>query len=152
MQLTFQTLWQKIKQPFRQGISGTQIAKAIIVSLLVTVFPIFGVTTILLTFLAVKLKLNLPIMIVVSYVATPLQFLLFMPFIHLGETIFNAKHTLLTVLEIKNAFESSFFNTIKQLVFELVCGISGWLVLALPIALLSILFINKIDVSKNKTV
>ncbi|WP_132218099.1 DUF2062 domain-containing protein [Mariniflexile fucanivorans] len=152
MQLTFQTLWQKIKLPFRQGLSRNQIAKAIIVSLLVTVLPIFGVTTILLTFLAVKFKLNLPIMVAVGYTATPLQYIFFIPFIHVGETIFNTKHTLLTVIEIKNAFESSFFHTIKQLVFELVCGVSGWVVLALPIALMSIMLINKIYISKNETI
>ena len=152
MQLTFQTLWQKIKQPFRQGLGRNEIAKAIIVSLLVTVLPTFGVTTIILTFLAVKFKLNLPIMVAVSYIATPLQFIFFMPFIHVGETIFNTKHTLLTVIEIKNAFESSFFHTIKQLIFELVCGVSGWLLLALPIALVSILLINKINYSKNETI
>ncbi|CAH8281888.1 uncharacterized protein DUF2062 [Mariniflexile fucanivorans] len=152
MQLTFQTLWQKIKQPFRQGLGRNEIAKAIIVSLLVTVLPIFGVTTIILTFLAVKFKLNLPIMVAVSYIATPLQFIFFMPFIHVGEAIFNTKHTLLTVIEIKNAFESSFFHTIKQLIFELVCGVSGWLLLALPIALVSILLINKINYSKNETI
>ncbi|MFD2917219.1 DUF2062 domain-containing protein [Psychroserpens luteus] len=152
MRLTFQTLFQKIKQPFQQGLGVNEIIKAVIVSLLFTVIPVFGITTILLTFLAIKFKLNLPIMVVVSYLATPLQFILFIPFIHIGETIFNTKHTLLTVADIKIAFESSFFQTIKQLFFELICGVSGWLLLALPIALLSILLINKIyknEIIKN---
>ncbi|MGM5469719.1 DUF2062 domain-containing protein [Flavobacteriaceae bacterium LMO-SS05] len=152
MQITFQSLFQKIKQPFQQGLGINEIIKAVIVSLLFTIIPVFGVTTILLTFLAVKFKLNLPIMVVISYVASPLQFLFFMPFIHVGETIFNTKHTLLTVVEIKNAFESSFFHTIKQLIFELVCGVSGWLLLALPIALMSIILINKIYNSKNEAI
>jgi uncharacterized protein (DUF2062 family) len=150
MRLTFHTLFQKIKQPFQQGLGVKEIIKAVIVSLLFTVIPVFGINTILLTFLAIKFKLNLPIMIVVSYIATPLQYILFIPFIHVGETIFNTKHTLLTVTDIKIAFESSFFQTIKQLFFELICGISGWLLLVLPIALLSILLINKIY--KNETI
>ena len=90
-------------------------------------------------------------MIVISYIATPLQFLLFIPFIHIGETLFNTKHTLLTVTEIKSAFENSFFQTMKQLIFELVCGVSGWLLLALPSAIISILLINKIYQSKYET-
>ena len=150
MRLTFQSLFQKIKEPFQQGLGVKEIIKAIIVSLLFTTIPVFGITTILLTFLAIKFKLNLPIMIVVSYITTPLQYILFIPFIHIGETIFNTKHTLLTVTDIKIAFETSFFQTIKQLFFELICGVSGWLLLALPIALLSILLINKIY--KNETI
>jgi uncharacterized protein (DUF2062 family) len=152
MQLTFKALFQKIKEPFQQGLGVNEIIKAVIVSLLFTVIPVFGITTILLTFLALKFKLNLPIMVIVSYMATPLQFILFIPFIRVGETIFNTKHTLLTVTDIKIAFENSFFQTIKQLFFELICGVSGWLLLALPMALLSILLINKIyknEIIKN---
>ena len=151
MGLTFQTLFQKIKQPFQQGLGMKEIVKAIVVSLLFTILPVFGVTTLLLTFSSIKFKLNLPIMIVISYIATPLQFLLFIPFIHIGETLFNTKHTLLTVTEIKSAFENSFFQTMKQLIFELVCGVSGWLLLALPSAFISILLINKIYQSKYET-
>lgn len=150
MQFTFKALFQKIKQPFQQGLGVNEIIKAVIVSLLFTIIPVFGITTILLTFLAIKFKLNLPIMVVVSYIAAPLQYILFIPFIHIGETIFNTKHTLLTVTDIKIAFESSFFQTIKQLFFELICGVSGWLLLVVPIALLSILLINKMY--KNETI
>lgn len=144
MRPTFQNIIQKIKKPFQQGLSGIEVAKAIIVSLLFTVFPVFGVTTILLTLVAIKFKLNLPIMIIVSYIATPLQFIFFLPFIHIGETIFNMHHTLLTVQEIKNAFDVSFCKTIQDLFLELICGISGWLLVALPISVFTIFFINKI--------
>lgn len=143
MGLTFQNIFQKIKKPFQQGLSASEVIKAIIVSLLFTVFPIFGVTTILLTFMAIKFKLNLPVMIIISYIATPLQFVLFLPFIHIGETIFNIHHTLRTVQEIKNAFDISFWKTIQDLLLELICGISGWLLVALPISLIGIMIINK---------
>lgn len=154
MGLTFQHLLQKIKKPFQQGLSANEVIKAIIVSLLFTVVPVFGVTTILLTFVALKFKLNLPIMVIVSYLATPLQFMFFLPFIHTGEIIFNAHHTLLSVQEIKNAFDISFWNTFQSLLFVIICGISGWLVVALPISLSGILLSNKIHKSiqsKNET-
>lgn len=143
MRLTFQNIFQKIKKPFQQGLSASEVTKAIIVSLLFTVFPVFGVTTILLTLMAIKFKLNLPIMVIVSYLATPLQFMFFLPFIHIGETIINMHHTLLTVQEIKNAFDVSFWKTIQNLLLELICGISGWLLVALPISLIGIIISNK---------
>lgn len=144
MLLFFKRLFQKIKEPFKQGLSGKEVAKAIIISLLFTVFPLFGVTTILLTFVSIKLKLNLPIMIIVSYVASPLQFLLFLPFIHFGENLMNVEHTLLTVDAIKKSFDNSFFNTINQLFFELICGTTGWLLVAFPTSLLLLFLTNKI--------
>jgi uncharacterized protein (DUF2062 family) len=149
MNLSFQNLFQKIKKPFQQGLSGKEVAKAIIVSLLFTVFPVFGVTTILITLAAIKFKLNLPIMIIISYLASPLQFVFFLPFIHIGETVLNTDHTLLTVQQIKNAFDISFFDTIKRLIFELICGVSGWLLVALPISLIAIFFSNKINNHKK---
>lgn len=143
MGLTFQHLLQKIKKPFQQGLSANEVTKAIIVSLLFTVVPVFGITTILLTFVALKFKLNLPIMVIVSYLATPLQFMFFLPFIHIGETIFNMNHTLLSVQEIKNAFDVSFWKTMQDLLLELICGISGWLLIAFPLSLISIFISNK---------
>ena len=142
MNFSFQKLLTKIKKPFQQGLSWREVIKAVIVSLLITVLPVFGVATLILTFISIKFKLNLPIMIVISYLASPLQFILFLPFIHLGESIMHTEHTLLTVQEIKAAFDSSFFGTIKSLLFELICGISGWLLLALPVSL-AVLFFNK---------
>jgi uncharacterized protein (DUF2062 family) len=141
MILNFKAILQKIKAPFQQGLGAKEVTKAIIISLLITVFPVFGVITLLLTFTAIKFKLNLPIMIVISYLATPLQYMFFLPFIHLGENIMNTSHTLLTVQEIKNAFDLSFFDTIRRLLFELICGISGWFLIALPISLIA-LFLN----------
>jgi len=144
MGLTFQNIFQKIKKPFQQGLSASEVTKAIIVSLLFTVFPVFGVTTILLTLMAIKFKLNLPIMVIVSYLATPLQFLFFLPFIHIGETIFNMHHTLLSAQEIKNAFDVSFWKTIQDLLLELICGLSGLLFIAFPLSIFSIFISNKI--------
>ncbi len=145
MHLNFQNLFLKIKKPFQQGLSGKEVAKAFIISLLITVFPIFGVTTILITFVSIKFKLNLPIMIIISYLASPLQFVFFLPFIHIGETVLNTSHTLLTLQQIKNAFDISFFDTIKRLFFELICGVSGWLLVALPISLIAMFFSDKIN-------
>ncbi|MCI2230043.1 DUF2062 domain-containing protein [Polaribacter sp. MSW13] len=145
MIINYKHIIKKIKAPFQEGLSTKEVTKAIIVSLLFTVFPVFGVTTLLITLVSVKLKLNLPIMIVVSYLASPLQYLFFLPFIHFGESIMDINHTLLTIQEIKNAYDVSFFNTMQSLFFELVCGVSGWLLIALPISLLALFLNNKIS-------
>lgn len=144
MRVTVNNILKKVKKPFQQGLSGNEVTKAIIVSLLFTVFPVFGLTTIILTLIAFKFKLNLPVMIIVSYLAAPLQFILFLPFIYIGEFLFNTHITLLSVQEITNSFNTSFWNTFKLLLFMLVCGVSGWLVVALPTSFIGIMISNRI--------
>ena len=91
-----QKVWLKIKGLLKEGLTPKQLALSIVISVLVSVFPIFGVSTIVLTALAVPLKLNLPIMIAVSYVAEFLKALLIIPFITVGGLFFGADHSLLT--------------------------------------------------------
>ena len=149
--MSFKDLLDKIKKPFQQGLKPADLAKAVIIGLLFTVFPVFGVTTVLIACVALYFKLNLPIMVAISYIAAPLQILLFMPQLKVGEFIFGAEHTLLSVESIKVAFSDSFFNTVGSLFFEIVCGVVGWTLVSLPIAVVLVFVVNKISVAMSKT-
>ena len=129
--------WVKFVALFKQGLSPRDLALSIVVSLLVVVFPIFGADTIALTSIALPLRLNLPIMIAIDYIATPLKFILIIPFIKFGAMVFGTEHTLLTLDAIKSCFDVGFFSTLKSLSFELLCGFVGWAVFAIPVAIIS---------------
>ena len=133
---------QKLKTPFYQGLSKKAVINALIASLVITVFPVFGTVTVLLTLVAVKFKLNLPIMIVVSYIATPLQFLLFLPFISFGETLLGVPHSNLDFEQLQISFSQSFWISLQNLFSTLLYGIGGWLFFVLPIAIVTILVNN----------
>lgn len=149
--MTFKDLLDKIKKPFQQGLKPADLAKAVIIGLLFTIFPVFGVTTLLIASAALYFKLNLPIMVAISYIAAPLQILLFMPQLKVGEAVFGAEHTLLSIESIKAAFAESFFNAMGSLLFEVVCGVVGWLLISLPIALLLVFLVNKLEAATRKT-
>jgi uncharacterized protein (DUF2062 family) len=51
------------------------------------VIPMFGVTTIAITCLALYLRFNLPLALFVTYAMGPIHLLLFIPFIRVGEFI-----------------------------------------------------------------
>lgn len=140
-------IWLKLVALFKQGLAPRELALSIIISTLISLFPIFGVTTIVLTAIAIPLRLNLPIMITISYVAEPIKLLLLIPFINIGMKVFGAEHTLLTYEAIKVSYEISFWNTLKELSFELLCGFVGWLVSAVPISV-GIYFILKLTLEK----
>ena len=110
-------IWEKFKALLKQGLTPKQLAISIVVSALVTVFPVFGISTIVLTAIALPFRLNLPIMIAFSYVFSPVQYLVLIPFINLGASVFGTEHTLLTFEAIKASFDANFWLTIKALSF-----------------------------------
>lgn len=130
----------KIKELFTQGISLKEIILSAVLGSLIGIMPIFGVATLLITFLSLRFKLNIAVAIAFTYVVAPLQALFFIPFIHLGEKAVGIKHTLLTFEAIKNAFYSDVLMTMKDLWLEIVCGLMGWSAIAIPIFILIITF------------
>jgi hypothetical protein len=80
----FRALKSKTVALFKQGLTPIELTQSILVAALFSIIPILGVTTILLTGFSLKRKLNLPIMIAISYLAWPLQILMIIPFINIG--------------------------------------------------------------------
>ena len=102
---------------------------------LISIIPILGVSTFIITTISLKSKLNLPVMIALSYLMWPIQILLIIPFIRVGEFIFSVHTKNHSLDEIITSFQTSFFQTLSRLSFELLCGFGGWLFTAVPIAL-----------------
>ena len=128
--------YEKLVNVFKQGLTPKQLALSLIVSTVISLFPIFGITTIILTVLALRLKLNLPIMIIVSYVVEPLKVLLIIPLIKLGGNIFGKEHTLLDLASIKLSLqENTTLETIGSLSYELICGFAGWFITVIPLSI-----------------
>jgi len=128
--------YEKLINVFKQGLTPKQLALTITVSIVVSLFPIFGITTVALTVIALRFKLNLPIMIILSYVIEPIKVLLLIPFIKMGGAIFGAEHTLLDLASIKDSFKNnSLLETLGSLSFEVICGFAGWSIMVLPLSI-----------------
>ena len=119
---------------FKQGLSPKELSQSLIVSGLISTIPILGVSTFMITSVSLKRKLNLPVMISLSYLMWPIQILLIIPFIRIGEFIFSVPRNHHTAEEIISSFQNSFFQTVSQLSFELLCGLGGWFLTAVPLA------------------
>jgi uncharacterized protein (DUF2062 family) len=129
------TLKDKVTALFKQGLSPMLLSQSIIASGALSIIPILGVSTFILTALSIKKKLNLPIMIAISYLMWPIQILLIIPFIRMGEFIFSVPSSHHTAEEIINSFQNNFFQTLSHLSFELLCGLGGWLLTVVPISI-----------------
>ncbi|MEZ4919490.1 MAG: DUF2062 domain-containing protein [Saprospiraceae bacterium] len=128
-------MFSKTAGLFSQGLSPQLMAWSVSIGLVFGIFPFLGVTTLLLTGLAFVSRLNLPIMISISYLAFPLQIGLFIPFLRLGKNISLGDGHLIPMSEISAQFEASFWMAVQNLWRELLYSFLGWLVLAVPIAL-----------------
>jgi uncharacterized protein (DUF2062 family) len=135
MKSKLDTLISKITTLFKQGLTPKELSQSILVSGLISTIPIIGVSTFIITTVSLKSKLNLPVMIALSYLMWPVQILLIIPFIRIGEFIFSVPRNHHTVEEIISSFHDSFFRTLSHLSFELLCGLGGWLFTAVPIAI-----------------
>ena len=144
----------KIIALFKQGLTPIELTQSIIVSGLISTIPILGVSTFLLTALSLKRKLNLPIMIAQSYIMWPIQVVMIIPFINIGEFIFSVPKTNHSAQEIIASFQNSFFATLSHLSFELLCGFGGWLLTAVPFSaglyLVSIFILKLFLKAKNQ--
>ena len=147
MKAKFNKVKDKTTALLKQGLTPKELSQSLIVSGLISTIPILGVSTFMITTVSLRQKLNLPIMISLSYLMWPVQILLIIPFIRVGEFIFSLPRNQHTVEEIISSFQTSFFQTLSQLSFELLCGLGGWMLTAVPLALgmywISLLFIRE---------
>jgi uncharacterized protein (DUF2062 family) len=143
----------KITALFKQGLTPIELTQSIIISTLISIIPILGLTTLLLTALSLKRNLNLPIMIAQSFIMWPVQIVMIVPFINIGEFIFSIPKTNHSAQEIIASFQNSFFATLSHLFFELLCGFGGWLLTAVPFSivlyLVSIFILKLVLKAKN---
>ena len=65
-------------------------------------------------------------MVVISYAASPLQFLLFVPFLRFGEWLFGVENSGMTFEGMKASFQTNF------IVVANVCAFIGWIIISVP--------------------
>jgi len=116
-----------------QGITPEKIALSIAIGLVVGVFPALGWTTLLCLLVALWLKLNVPAMQLVNYLAYPLQLALLVPFLRAGEFLFRAPRMALSLPLILGMVRADVWHAITALWSETMHAIVAWALIA-PVA------------------
>ena len=127
----------RIKDLLRAGITPEKIALSIAVGLALAVFPVLGSTTLLCAAAALILRLNMPAIQLVNWFAYPLQILLLIPFLRVGEAIFGAPRLPLTAAEIVAMVHAGAWSATKLLWRSSLYAIAAWALTA-PLAALLI--------------
>jgi uncharacterized protein (DUF2062 family) len=124
---------EPILRLLRQGISPEKIALGMAVGLVIGIFPVIGATTLLCTAAALILRLNLPAIQVLNYLAYPLQILLLIPFFQFGAWLFGVEPLPLSGSQLIAMFEADFWGTIAELWDITLRAIAAWSLICLPL-------------------
>jgi len=132
-------LLRRALQPFlnllRQGLSPNALALSLALGFMISCFPVFGATTGLCIIVALALRLNLAAMQLANYAGMPLQLLLLLPFVRLGEFIFHTESLPLSVSELRKRFEYAPIDTLHELWMWEWHAIVAWAIIAIPATL-----------------
>lgn len=118
----------------REGITPGKIALSLAFGIMLGIFPVLGTTTVLVTLAALMWRLNLAAIHVVHFAMTPLQILLIIPFVRVGEHLVDAPAQPLSIRAGLALIAESASNAVVVLWDAIVHAMIGWLAIG-PIAI-----------------
>jgi len=127
---------QQFKQIFSRGVAPRELSLAIALSVPMGIVPLFGLITPLATAVAVRWRLNVPLVLALIYLALPLQLLLFVPFLRMGEALFQLPPLPFSPTEIMTMLETTGWGIFQQIWVTNLAAIGAWLLIALPLGFL----------------
>jgi len=130
-------LRRRVRDPLvaelRQGATPEAVSAAVVVSFAIAIVPFIGLTTLLCLVAGRLFRLNHVVMQIVNHTAFPLQVLLIVPFVRLGETLSGSRHFVLTPEAIIDEFNRSIPDFLEKFWLTGLHGLIGWAV-TVPLA------------------
>jgi uncharacterized protein (DUF2062 family) len=117
-------------QLLRQGVTPEKLALSVALGAIVAIVPVLGVSTVACALLALWLRLNMPAIQLVNYLLTPVQLLLIIPFLRLGEHLARAPRFAVTLGSGLDLLSRGAVNAVRILWEAIVHATLGWLALA----------------------
>ena len=118
----------------RQGLSPEQLALTVAVGVCVGLVPFLGAITTLAALAALRLRLNVAAMQLVSHLMTPLQLLIFVPLLRQGARLLgNAQEKELSLAQVRQLFTHDWRAALHLLWRAEVGALALWLLGALPL-------------------
>jgi uncharacterized protein (DUF2062 family) len=130
-------LIEPIIELLRQGVTPDKIALSLAFGLGLGIFPVLGVSTVLCTVAAIALRLNLPAIQLVNYLASPVQLLLIIPFVRVGEHVSNDPPQPLSISAGLKLLATGIVHAVTVLWDAIVHAAIGWIVIG-PVLILAL--------------
>lgn len=128
--------WQRrVLEPIRaqltQGVAPDAIARALALGTVCSIFPFLGFTTLLNLGVGLALRMNQPILQTLNQLLGPVQLVLILVYVRLGEVLWRATDDRFTVAELLQAFrDKSLADFISRFGWAGVHAFTAWLLTA----------------------
>lgn len=120
----------------KQGTSPRGLALSATLGITIGLFPVLGITSWLIPIIALRMRLNLALMLALSYLAWPFQIILIIPFLRFGEWLWEMPPFPISLEKLQTAFEASFIGALNDFWVANLVAAGGWLVVILPTGIL----------------
>ncbi len=114
----------------RQGMSADQLALCVAVGVVVGNIPILGLSSLLCAGIALMFRLNLPAIQIVQAAMAPLQLVMIIPFVRLGEWLLHAPVQALSIKEGLALISQGAAHAVTVLWTAILHGGFAWLIVA----------------------
>ena len=125
--------WQVIAGALQQGVTPRKLAIACAMGCVISIFPVFGSTTLLCFSVAILFRLNIVVIQTVNYLLTPLQVVLLIPFMQAGIFLFNLTPVSLELNNLILRFKTDFGALLSDLGGVILGSIAVWMLAAIPL-------------------
>jgi uncharacterized protein (DUF2062 family) len=115
------------------GVTPRKLALSLALGIVIGLVPILGISTALCALVALVLRLNMPAIQLVNYLLTPLQLLLIIPLLRLGEWLAQAPRFPVTLESGLASLSGGVFDAVRTLATAIAHAALGWIVIA-PLA------------------
>ena len=124
---------KKVKDVLKQGTTPEKLALSLSLGITVGIIPLYGLTSLLVTLIAVAFRLNFAITHAVHYIVHPLQIALIIPFMKLGEIFY--KETLIPYSIKKLIFmvNNDLWGTLHNFWVAYLSAFLIWLIISVPL-------------------
>lgn len=112
----------------KQGVTPEKLALSLAFGIGLGILPVLGLSTVLCTVAAVTLRLNLPAIQLVNYLAAPVQLALIIPFVRLGEHLLGVPPQPMSISEGFKLMEAGVIHAVITLWDAIVHAMLGWIV------------------------
>jgi len=137
--------WQRrvlgpIRAQLTQGVAPDTIARALAVGTVCSIFPFLGFTTLLNLGVGLALRMNQPILQTLNQLLGPVQLVLILIYVRLGEVLWRATDDRFTVAELMQAFrDKSIADFVERFGWAGMHAFTAWLLTA-PLVLAAVYF------------
>jgi uncharacterized protein (DUF2062 family) len=118
------------------GIAPRQLAFTLALGFAIGCIPLVGVTTGICALVALVLKLNMPAIQAANWMAMPLQLVLLIPFLRLGQWMFRGQTVSFNPGQLFSQIEAAPWHVVAQMSGVFAHATLAWMILAVPALLL----------------